>query len=208
MSLAQGLADGLAALQIVMPEASQARLIRYLGLIEKWNKVHNLTAIRDPEQMLAHHLLDSLAVLSHLRTAQSLIDVGSGAGLPGIPLAIARPELEVTLLDSSHKRHAFQQQCTVELGLENVTAIHSRVEDYRNKSGFDVVISRAFSDLGEFVGAAGHLCASGGKVLAMKGLYPHQEIVNLPEGAQVVRVTELKVPGLDANRHLLEIKVS
>lgn len=208
MRLAQGLADGLAELRIVLLEASQARLIQYLGLIEKWNKVHNLTAIRDPEQMLAHHLLDSLAVLSHLRTAESLLDVGSGAGLPGIPLAIARPELEVTLLDSSHKRHAFQQQCMVELGLENVTTIHSRVEDYRNKAGFDVVISRAFSDLGEFVGAARHLCASGGKVLAMKGFYPHQEIVNLPEGAQVVRVTELKVPGLDANRHLLEIKVS
>lgn len=208
MSLARGLADGLEALQIVMPEASQARLIQYLGLIEKWNKVHNLTAIREPKQMLAHHLLDSLAVLSHVRTAESLIDVGSGAGLPGIPLAIARPELEVTLLDSSHKRHAFQQQCTVELGLHNVMAIQSRVEDYRNKSGFDVVISRAFSDLGEFVGAARHLCARGGKVLAMKGLYPYEEIVSLPEGAQVIRVTELKVPGLDAHRHLLEIKVS
>lgn len=208
MSLARGLADGLEALHIVMPEASQARLIQYLGLIEKWNKVHNLTAIRDPEQMLAHHLLDSLAVLSHVRTAESLIDVGSGAGLPGIPLAIARPELEVTLLDSSHKRHAFQQQCTVELGLHNVTPIPSRVEDYRNKFGFDVVISRAFSDLGEFVGAARHLCARGGKVLAMKGLYPYEEIVSLPDGAQVIRVTELKVPGLDANRHLLEIKVN
>ncbi|MEO5862540.1 MAG: 16S rRNA (guanine(527)-N(7))-methyltransferase RsmG [Burkholderiales bacterium] len=208
MSVAQGLAAGLAALGIDMPESDQLRLNRYVGLIEKWNKVHNLTAIRAPQQMLAHHLLDSLAILPYLGAARSLVDVGSGAGLPGIPLAIALPELAVTLVDSNHKRHAFQKQCKAELVLNNTTVVHRRVEDYRSEFGFDVVISRAFSDLGEFIRAARHLCAKGGSLLAMKGLYPHEEIAKLPDDARVVQVTELQVPGLDANRHLLVIQLS
>ncbi len=207
MSLAQDLAAGLAELGINMPESDVLRLIRYLLLIEKWNKTHNLTAIRDPQQMLALHLLDSLAVLPHLGAARSLVDVGSGAGLPGIPLAIARPELAVTLLDSNHKRQAFQQQCKAELMLGNTTSVHRRVEDYRSEFGFDVVISRAFSDLGEFVRAARHLCAKGGKLLAMKGHYPDAEVGQLPADAQVTKATELTIPGLNANRHLLEVKV-
>ena len=208
MSLARGLADGLAKLNITLPESAQLSLIKYLGLIEKWNKVHNLTAIREPEQMLAHHLLDSLAVLSHFGAAKSLVDVGSGAGLPGIPLAIARPELAVTLVDSSHNRQAFQQQCKAELSLTNVTAIHSRVEDYKSGAGFDIVISRAFSDLSEFISVARHLCAPGGRLLAMKGLHPYAELEKLPDGARVVHVTPLTVPNLDATRHLLEIEVN
>ena len=208
MSLAQALANGLTELRIVVPEPSQVRLIQYLELIEKWNKVHNLTAIRGLEQMLVHHLLDSLAVLPHLGSARSLLDVGSGAGLPGIPLAMVQPELAVTLLDSSHKRQAFQLQCKAELGLGNVTAVHSRVEDYRYEPGFEVVISRAFSDLGEFVGAARHLCAPGGRLLAMKGLYPHDEIAKLPQGPTVSQVSELKILGLNASRHLIEVRVN
>ena len=208
MSLAQTLSTGLGELRVVLPESSQGRLIQYLELIEKWNKIHNLTAIRGLEQMLTHHLLDSLAVLPHLGSARSLLDVGSGAGLPGIPLAMTQPELAVTLLDSSHKRQAFQLQCKAELGLGNVTAVHSRVEDYRNEPGFEVVISRAFSDLGEFVGAARHMCAPGGRLLAMKGLYPHDEIAQLPEGATVSQVSELKIPGLNARRHLIEVRVN
>ncbi len=208
MSLTRALAAGLAELRIVVPESSQLKLIQYLELIEKWNKVHNLTAIRGLEPMLAHHLLDSLAVLPHLGAVRSLLDVGSGAGLPGIPLAIVRPELAVTLVDSSHKRQAFQLQCKAELGLGNVAAVHSRVEDYRNELGFEAVISRAFSDLGEFVGAARHVCAPGGRLLAMKGLYPHEEIAKLPEGATVSQVSELKIPGLSASRHLVEVRVN
>jgi 16S rRNA (guanine527-N7)-methyltransferase len=207
VSLARGLADGLNELGIPIPEEAQMRLLEYLSLIEKWNKVHNLSAIRDPEQMLAHHLLDSLAVMPYLGLAQSLADIGSGAGLPGIPLAIASPDLAVTLVDSSHKRQAFQQQCKAELGLANVMAIHSRVEDFKAESGFDIVISRAFSDLAEFVGTARHLCAPGGHLLAMKGLHPFEEIAKLPSDTHIRRVTELQVPGLNATRHLLEIEV-
>lgn len=207
MNLALGLADGLFKLGIAVPADAQARLIKYLSLIEKWNKVHNLTAIRDPEAMLAHHLLDSLAVLPHLGAARSLADIGSGAGLPGIPMAIANPDLAVTLLDSSHKRQAFQQQCKAELGLANVTAIHSRVEDFKAEPGFDIVISRAFSDLAEFVTAARHLCAPGGCLLAMKGLHPFEEIARLPSDVRLRSVTELHVPGLNATRHFLAIEV-
>ena len=122
-------------------------------------------------------------------------------------MAIAQPELSVTLLDSSHKRQAFQLQCKAELGLGNVMAVHSRVEDYRNAPGFEAVISRAFSDLGEFVGAARHLCAPGGRLLAMKGLYPHDEIAKLPNGTTLSQVSELKIPGLNASRHLIEVRV-
>lgn len=207
MSLALRLGEGLIALGLAMPDAAQVRLIRYLGLIEKWNKVHNLTAIRNPEQMLTHHILDSLAVMPHLGGAKTLADIGSGAGLPGIPLAIAKPDLAVTLVDSSHKRQAFQLQCKAELGLSNVVPIHSRVEDFRVAAGFDRVISRAFSDLGEFVSSARHLCARGGRLLAMKGLYPNDEIARLPSDVKVVAGHELKIPGLGAVRYLLEIEV-
>ena len=208
MNLGGALASGLAALDIPMPAAAQASQIRYLELIEQWNKVHNLTAVTDPEQMLSHHLFDSLAVLPYLGAARSLLDVGSGAGLPGIPLAIARQELAVTLIDSSHKRQSFQQQCKAELGLANVKAIHSRVEDFTALGGFDIIISRAFSDLGKFVCCARHLCGGGGRMLAMKGLYPHQEIAKLPNWARIVEVKQLKVPSLDAVRHLIVIEIS
>jgi 16S rRNA (guanine527-N7)-methyltransferase len=208
VSLTLRLAAGLVELGIVLTDRAQDRLIQYLGLIEKWNKVHNLTAIRDPEQMLAHHLLDSLAVLPHLGAAKRLADIGSGAGLPGIPLAIALPDLAVTLVDSSHKRQAFQQQCKAELGLGNVTAIHSRVEDFKTEQGFDIVISRAFSDLAEFVAVSRHLCAPGGELFAMKGLHPFEEIAKLPNDVRVREVMQLQVPGLNATRHLLAIKVN
>ncbi|MCU0841273.1 MAG: 16S rRNA (guanine(527)-N(7))-methyltransferase RsmG [Thiobacillaceae bacterium] len=177
------------------------RLLGYVSLLEKWNRVYNLTAIHEPERMLSHHLLDSLAVLPHI-TADRLLDVGSGGGLPGIPIAVARPQMRVTLIDASHKKCAFLQQAAIQLGLDNVEVVHGRVEAYRPAAPCAQIISRAFSDLGEFVRLTRHLLAPDGEWLAMKGLYPNEEIARL-EGARVIRDARLSVPELDAERHLI-----
>lgn len=183
------------------PRAEQA-LLAHLGLIEKWNKVYNLTAIRDPERMAVEHTLDSLAILPRVAGAR-VLDVGSGAGLPGIPLAIARPTSNVVLLDSSHKRCAFLQQAAIDLELRNVEVVCERIEAYRPAQGFDTIVSRAFSDTAHFARAALPLLAPGGRMLAMKGLYPHEELAQVPETVEVVEVIALAVPGLDAQRHLV-----
>ncbi len=208
MSLASRLVAGLEALSIKLDAVTQARLLQYLALIEKWNRVHNLTAVRDVNHMLSHHLMDSLAVLPHLERATSLLDVGSGAGLPGIPLAIAEPRLAVTLLDSSQKRVSFLNQCKAELKLENVNVIHQRVEDYQPGQGFDVVISRAFADMSAFVALSRRHGKPGGRLLAMKGRYPDEEIAKLSDADRVTKVVELTIPELNAHRHLVEIAVS
>ena len=195
-------------LNLKLDAAAQGRLLQYLVLIEKWNRVHNLTAVRDVNDMLSHHLLDSLAVLPYLGAETSLLDVGSGAGLPGIPLAIAGPTLAVTLLDSSQKRLAFLTQCKAELKLENVSTVHQRVEDYHPAQGFDVIISRAFADLSEFVAKVSRHSKQGGRLLAMKGRYPEQEIAKLVYPNRVTKVIELIIPELNAQRHLVEIAVS
>lgn len=179
----------------------QARLLEHVALLEKWTRVYNLTAIHEPERMLSHHLLDSLAVLPHV-TAGHLLDVGSGGGLPGIPLAVARPSLRISLLDASDKRCAFLRQAAIRLGLDNVAVVHARVEAHRPATPYAQIISRAFSDLGEFVRLTRHLLAEGGEWLAMKGRYPEEEIARL-EGARVIRAVRLNVPGLDAERHLI-----
>jgi 16S rRNA (guanine527-N7)-methyltransferase len=179
----------------------QARLLDYLALLGKWNKTYNLTAIHEPERMLTHHLLDSLAVLPYI-TADRLLDVGSGAGLPGIPLAIVRPELQVTLIDASHKKCSFMQQAAIDLKLSNITVVHGRVEDLNPEVKYDQIISRAFSELSEFVRVSAALLASGGEWLAMKGLYPNEEIAQL-KGARLKRDVKLHVPGLEAERHLI-----
>ncbi len=183
--------------------AAAARARDYLVLLEKWNRVYNLTAIRDSSQWVSHHLLDCLAVVPHL-PAGALVDVGSGAGLPGIPIALANPMRPVTLLESNQKKCAFLRQVVGQLGLANVTTVPSRVEAYRPTALFDGVISRAFSDLPEFLASAGHLCAPGGRLLAMKGVYPDEELSQLPAGV-VERVLRLEVPGLRAERHLVTI---
>lgn len=201
MNLRGQLQAGLAELGLDLDELARARLLDYLALLEKWNRVYNLTAIHEPERMLSHHLLDSLAVLPHV-DADRLLDVGSGGGLPGIPLAVARPTLQVTLLESSHKKAAFLQQAAIELGLANVEIVQARAQDYRPALRFSRVISRALSDLAEFVRLTDHLLAEGGQWLAMKGVYPHAEIAQL-EGAQVVRDVRLRVPTLAAERHLV-----
>lgn len=206
MSQVERLARGLAALGINVPEAAQERLLAYAALLLKWNKVYNLTAIRDPDQAITHHLLDSLAVLPHLAAVKTLADVGSGGGLPGLPLAIARPDLAVTSIETVNKKASFQQQAKIELGLANFQPRCGRVEQFRPERPFDGVISRAFSDLADFVRLAGHLASPEGRLYAMKGGYPREEIVALPAGWAVEKWIELQVPALDAERHLIVLK--
>jgi 16S rRNA (guanine527-N7)-methyltransferase len=191
----------LTAMGLAIAADRQGRLLDYLALLKKWNKTYNLTAIHEPERMLTHHLLDSLAVLPYV-TGDRLLDVGAGAGLPGIPLAIVRPDLAVTLIDASHKKAAFMQQAAIELKLDNVTAVHGRVEDLQGVAPFPQIVSRAFSDLSDFVRLTAPLLAEGGEWLAMKGLYPNEEIAQL-KGARLKRDIELQVPGLGADRHLV-----
>jgi 16S rRNA (guanine527-N7)-methyltransferase len=182
------------------------RCAAYLRLLEKWNRVHNLTAVRETERMVVLHLLDSLSVLPHIPETGSLLDVGSGGGLPGIPIALARPDLRVTLLDSSSKKTVFLEQARVELVLANVEVVCERVEQWRPAGTFDVVVSRAFAELGEFVAQAQHLVAPGGRMLAMKGVYPFEEIARMPATHRVAQVAELHVPALDAKRHLVFVE--
>lgn len=205
MTVEQQLKAGIAALGLALPEGAEQKLLAYLALLDKWNRVYNLTAVRDAERMVSHHLLDSLAAVPHFR-GERVLDVGSGGGLPGIPLAIARPELQVTLIDSIAKKTAFLLQAKAELGLANLNVITSRVEDYRPAEGFDVITSRAFSDLREFVSLTRHLLKPGGRWLAMKGLYPHEEIAVLPADVKVSADHALVVPGLDATRHLIVLE--
>jgi len=202
MSEADRLERGLAALGLKLRAGQVAKLERYLDLLEKWNRVYNLTAIRSRERMVTHHLLDSAAILPHVKGPR-LLDVGSGAGLPGIPLAIASAELQVTLLDSNHKKTAFLRQAVAELALANATVEVERVESWRTSARFETIVSRAFSELGEFVAASGRLLAPGGIMAAMKGVHPGEEIERMPGGFQVVNVVKLAVPELDAERHLV-----
>ena len=185
----------------------QDKLLAYLNLLQKWNRAYNLTAIRETEQMLTHHVLDSLAVIPHLR-GQCWLDVGSGAGLPGIPIALANRESAIALVDSSHKKSAFLQQAVIELGLQNARVACARIEEWEPHQQFDVVVSRALCDLREFVGLAGRLCKRGGVMAAMKGVYPHEELTQLPASCRLRRVLPLDVPGLNATRHLVLIEPS
>jgi len=207
MTPAALLAQGVAALgqgALINP-GIQATLLAYLRLLEKWNRTHNLTAIRDPERMITHHLLDSLAVLPHLpsREGLRLIDIGSGGGVPGIPLAIARPDWRLTLLDSNFKKATFLRQAAIDLPLPNVEVVAARVEEYTPAAPFDIAISRAFSDLAVFAGASHRLLAPDGWLVAMKGIYPHEELAHLPAKIGVKSTPSLKVPGLDGDRHLV-----
>jgi 16S rRNA (guanine527-N7)-methyltransferase len=203
MSLREALAEGLDALELDLSDPAQQKLLDYLALIEKWNRVYNLTAVREPQKMLAQHLFDSLAVVPHMQ-GETIADVGSGAGLPGIPLALALPLSHVTLVESSQKKSTFLSQAVIELALTNVDVAATRVEAH-DGGVFDCVISRAFSDLAEFVALAGHLCKPDGVLMAMKGVHPYDELAQLPEGFRTREVRPLTVPGLDAKRHLVLI---
>ena len=195
--------SGLTTLGLDLPPGAAERLLAYRDLLYKWNRTYNLTALRDPEQAITHHLLDSLAILPWI-DADNLLDVGSGGGLPGIPLAIARPDLSVTMVDAVQKKVSFLQQAAIELGLPRVKAIHTRIEDLTGQ--YALISSRAFSELADFVGLTRHLLAPGGRWLAMKGIVPTAEIDALPADVQVEAIQPLHVPGLDAERHLIILR--
>ncbi len=207
MSPAAQLAEGLAILGIVLPESGQRALLAYVALLEKWNRTFQLTAIKDPALAVSHHLLDSLAILPFV-DVPTLLDVGSGGGMPGIPLAIACPQLRVVLLDSNSKKTAFLQQVVIELGLTNIAVHCGRVEEYRPAAGFALITARAFSDLAEFVKRSRHLLEKDGHWLAMKGVWPQDEIVRLPIDLRVNGVHRLEVPGVEGERHLVVMSSS
>ncbi len=200
---------GLGELALALPAGATEKLLEYTQLLAKWNRTYNLTAVREPLEMVTHHLLDSLAVIPHLPMAEraSLADAGSGGGLPGVPLAIARPDWRVTVNDASEKKAAFLRQAVIELGLGNVEVHEGRLEAWRPAAGFAVVISRALAELAGFIAACRHLVAPGGLLAAMKGVYPRAELENLAAGCDCSRVIALKVPMLEAKRHLVLCQV-
>jgi 16S rRNA (guanine527-N7)-methyltransferase len=205
MSLAQDLTAGITRMGMAVTPEQQAKLLDYLRLLHKWNEVYNLTAIRKQEQMVSNHLLDSLAVLPYL-WPQRWLDVGCGGGLPGLVLAVMRPEWSFTLLDSNSKKIGFVQQAVIELGLRNVEVRCERVERWQVEQKFDGIISRAFAEAADFVSLTRHLLAEGGRWAAMKGA-PEQELARLPEDVVVEKVIKLQVPELEAARSLVVLGV-
>jgi 16S rRNA (guanine527-N7)-methyltransferase len=204
------LEQGLGELALTLPAHAREQLLRYVALLAKWSRTYNLSAIRNPLEMVSQHLLDSLAVIPYLPMPSGdavLADVGSGAGLPGIPLAIARPAWRVTLNDASQKKCAFLRQATIELALRNVEVQQGRVEAWLPARRFEVVISRAFAELASFVSACRHLVARGGALAAMKGTYPGEELARLPACCRCDQAFALRVPLLDAERHLVLCRV-
>jgi 16S rRNA (guanine527-N7)-methyltransferase len=202
------LGAGIEALGLALSGAQRDALRAYLALLAKWNHRYNLTAIREPARMVTHHVLDTLAVLSHLPHAARLrvLDVGSGGGVPGIVLAIARPDWHVTMLDANQKKGAFLTQATIELGLADTDVAVSRVEDFAAAAPYDVVISRAFASLADFAASSTRHVAPRGALYAMKGVMPDDEIAALPPPIEVVAKTTLVVPGLDAARSLVTMR--
>ncbi len=213
-SLVELLNKGTAALEIDLDDHQKTKLLGFLDLLAKWGAVYNLTAIREPQQMLIHHLLDSLALVPHLASLgrSTLLDVGTGGGLPGVVLAIALPEWEITLNDRVHKKTAFLTQAKTMLSLPNVVVASTRVEALQSQLGvekrFDVIVSRAFAKLTDFVNLTRHLVAPSGSLWAMKGVQPEAEIAELPDGVKVTHIHELKVPFLEAKRCLVRIKLA
>ncbi len=198
------LSQGLADLNLELDNASQQQLLAFLALLNKWNRAYNLTAVREPRQMVSRQLLDSLSILPFV-TADHLLDVGAGGGLPGIPLAIALPHKRFTLLDSNSKKTRFLTQCVLELGLKNVDIIHGRAESCDPAMQYRQISSRAFTALDNLVAWCGHLLTDEGEFLAMKGQFPDDEVAALPAGWQVTSRHSLSVPGSDGDRHLLVI---
>jgi 16S rRNA (guanine527-N7)-methyltransferase len=197
---------GLDELALALPASASEQLMQYVALLGKWNRTYNLTAIRDPLEMVSHHLLDSLVDLPHLPMPADeprLADAGSGAGLPGIPIAVARPSWRVTLAESNQKKAAFLRQAAMELGLANVEVHEGRVERWSPARPFAVVISRAFAELAVFIAACRHLVGAHGVLAAMKGIFPREELAHVPAGCDCGKVIALKTPLLAAERHLV-----
>jgi 16S rRNA (guanine527-N7)-methyltransferase len=203
--LGRRLEKGVAELGLALGRAGREKLLQYLALLDKWNQVYNLTAIRGGEKMVSGHLLDCLAVIPFM-TGTRVLDVGSGAGFPGIPVAVARPDIHVVLLDSNHKKAAFLRQAVAELQLKNVSVVCERVEAWQASAKFDCIISRAFAEIAEFIVLTRHLLAPGGVLAAMKGIYPFEEIERLPPDFRLRQVHAFAVPGLEAERHLILVE--
>jgi 16S rRNA (guanine527-N7)-methyltransferase len=196
---------GIAELGLELDPGVPGKLLGHLELLDKWNRVHNLTSIRDAERAISVHLLDSLAVVPYV-SGPRLLDAGSGAGFPGLPVALARPDLQVDLLDSNHKKCAFLRQAVAEAGAKNAKVVCERVEAYRPANLYDCILSRALADIAEIVALTEHLLAPGGVIAAMKGVHPFEEIERVPPGFRVRQVHALSVPGLGAERHLVLVE--
>ena len=207
-ALAPVLADGIKELKLDLNEQQHGRLLDYLALLFKWNAVYNLTSVRDPAQMMTHHLLDSLAAVPAFSGARNVLDVGAGGGLPGMVLAIARPGMLVSMVDTVHKKTAFLTQVKAELGLANVTVHTKKVQELEVATKFDVITSRAFAELSDFVNWSGHLLAEGGQFIALKGTAPPEEQERLPTQWKVTELRPIQVPQLQAERHLVIIQKS
>jgi 16S rRNA (guanine527-N7)-methyltransferase len=204
IELFEQLHEGLIEMDQPLNRQIETQLIRYIELIAQWNRVFNLTAIRDLDTMVTRHLLDSLAIRSYIK-GKTILDVGTGAGLPGIPLAIVMPEHQFVLLDSNQKKTRFLQQTCYQMRLRNVRVVHERVEEHRADPLFDCVISRAFSTLRDFLTLSQHLVKPNGQVLAMKGVYPLTELQDIPSSFKLIEVHALKVPQLNAERHVIDL---
>jgi 16S rRNA (guanine527-N7)-methyltransferase len=198
------LTAGAAQLGIPLSSAQAGRLLQLLDELDDWNQRMNLTAIRERGQQITKHLLDSLAVHSYLR-GDSVADIGTGAGFPGLPLAVALPQYHFMLIDSTAKKLKFVEHAAQTLGLHNVQTVHTRAENFRPKERFDAVVSRAVGPIETFVTWSGHLCVGGGRLLAMKGRYPTDELAHIPSGWKLAEVHRLNIPGLDEQRHLVEL---
>lgn len=202
---AQRLAAGLEKLGVDLDAGTRERLLAYGALLMKWNRVYNLTAIRDEASMIDLHLLDSLSILPHVADVSRVADIGAGGGLPGIPLAICRPDCEVALVETVGKKASFLLQAKAELKLANLSVHNTRVEQFQPAEAFPAVSSRAFASLADFVRLTGHLLAPGGRWIAMKGQYPDDELAALPADCKLIESRRLQVPGVEAERHLLFI---
>ena len=198
------LVAGAAQFGISLSDEQAAQLLRLLDELDEWNQLMNLTAIRDRAQQITKHLLDSLSIQPYLRGTR-IVDVGTGAGFPGLPLALVNPDRHFTLLDSTAKKLKFIDHVAQQLGMSNVHTVHTRAEDFDPKERFDVVMSRAVGPVVKFMNWSAHLCVGGGRLLAMKGRYPHEELENLPNGWKLAAVHRLTIPGLDEERHLVEL---